>query len=323
MKNKIVMFGLVFLIAVGFVSAAQSGAIWTTLAGCGDEKQDVNHYAVGDAVYINGANFKPGTYSWDIIGKPGRASTDPRMTVASGNVVVDSSGSFCFNAYTIPQGDSGEYGVHVDKKSDNYRVTGARLTCQDAISEGLLTGYIDGNQAYVNNEASNNYQISFITYQMYSGNVFDQTPFDWVSAQIGPNQQKVLFAAVPGCSYQTDLVCGEPILGSPYYGDSVIASTFGNQNNLCTPADSSSGNGLSATVAIAPSFPQNHDYVFVCNTTGFSASSYSWYYGDGQTLVNSSLDNVFHTYDSGTYTVACRATDGVNWAVGTLGITVA
>ena len=99
-----------------------SGAIWTTDSSCGVEAQDVNHFQIGDVVYINGSGFNPGVYAWSIKGQPGQASADPDTIVAAGLVVVDQSGSFCINAYTVKSDDAGEYHVKVGTKGDNYRV---------------------------------------------------------------------------------------------------------------------------------------------------------------------------------------------------------
>ena len=101
---------------------ASSGAVWTTTGSCGNP-QDANHYHVGDAVYINGSDFAANTtYSWDIIGQPGNASSDPGITVASGTHLTDSNGAFCFLAYTVQPGDLGEYKFDFGDKFDNYRV---------------------------------------------------------------------------------------------------------------------------------------------------------------------------------------------------------
>lgn len=99
-------------------------AIWTTKSDCGDSTQDTNLYDIGDAVFINGDGFAAGSYSWSITGKPGGASCDPGIVVASGTKTVDASGAFCFNAYNVSNGDCGEYQVKFDVKGDNYRVTG-------------------------------------------------------------------------------------------------------------------------------------------------------------------------------------------------------
>jgi len=97
-----------------------SGAIWTTKNDCGDEQQDINHYNVGDHVYINGAGFNKDIKSWSIKGTPG--SCDSNIVVASGNVNINDSGAFCFDAYTVQEGDCGVYQVKVDTKGDNYQV---------------------------------------------------------------------------------------------------------------------------------------------------------------------------------------------------------
>ncbi|MFC1687405.1 NEW3 domain-containing protein [Patescibacteria group bacterium] len=103
-------------------AAPGSGAIWTTENGCGTIAQDLNHYNVGEHVWINGSNFDAGNYAWSITGQPGNSSGDPNTEVASGNYDVDSSGEFCFLAYTVAGDDWGEYKVAFGKKGDNYRV---------------------------------------------------------------------------------------------------------------------------------------------------------------------------------------------------------
>ena len=100
--------------------AQNSGAIWTTNSGCGSAAQDVNHYNTGDTVYINGSGFDAGSYIWSIQGQPGNASSAPGAQVAGGSVIVDASGVFCFDAYTISAGDWGEFKVNLSNKGDNY-----------------------------------------------------------------------------------------------------------------------------------------------------------------------------------------------------------
>lgn len=102
-----------------------AGAIWTTNGDCGDAGQDVNHFAIGDVVYINGSGFDENTsYDWQIKGQPGGASADPNIVVASGSVLTDADGNFCIAAYTVAADDDGEYSVKVGNKGDNYRVQG-------------------------------------------------------------------------------------------------------------------------------------------------------------------------------------------------------
>jgi hypothetical protein len=116
-----------------FTDAA--GAVWTTNGDCGDQTQDVNHFNIGDVVYINGAGFSAGTQSWSIKGNPGGASCDPNIIVADGIVDVNNTGAFCFNAYTIQNDDCGEYQVKVGNKGDNYNVEGG--SCIDNSDCGL------------------------------------------------------------------------------------------------------------------------------------------------------------------------------------------
>jgi hypothetical protein len=120
--NKTIICAVMLLLIAGIASADNPGAIWTTKIDCGDETQDVNHYAIGDDVYIHGANFNPGVKEWSIEGQPGGASCDPNIVVASGNITIGSSGEFCINAYTVQVGDCGEYKANVGNKNDNYRV---------------------------------------------------------------------------------------------------------------------------------------------------------------------------------------------------------
>ncbi len=133
MKNLkvryLIIFALLVVISIFAVQSAKAqdiqqnnGAIWTTDGSCGDASQDVNHFQKGHSVYINGSGFSAGSYSWTITGNPGGASADPNIVVASGTVVVDDSGEFCFNAYTVKNDDGGEYSVKVGNKGDNYRV---------------------------------------------------------------------------------------------------------------------------------------------------------------------------------------------------------
>lgn len=136
MKNKIMLSMLVAVLVIGSIAAVSathpielvkenngnSGSIWTTTNLCGTEQQDVNKYNIGETVYINGAGFDAGDYEWTITGQPGQASCDPKIVVASDAQTVDSSGAFCFAAYTVQSDDCGEYSVDFGKKNDNYNV---------------------------------------------------------------------------------------------------------------------------------------------------------------------------------------------------------
>jgi len=113
-------------LAPQIATAGGDGAIWTTTGSCGNP-QDANHYKVSDHIFINGAGFTADSYNWTITGKPGGASGDPNVEVASDTKVVDTSGAFCFDAYMVAGDDWGEYQVKFGNKGDNYRVDGVDL----------------------------------------------------------------------------------------------------------------------------------------------------------------------------------------------------
>jgi hypothetical protein len=146
----LVTLGLLLLAASVFSSTETSahgpGAIWTTTSSCGDP-QNVNHYEVGDTVYINGAGFTRhdgGSISWSITGQPGQASSDPGIVVASGNASVDGDGAFCFAAYVVQPGDDGEYKAEADGKHDNYRVKGEATPTATATAIATATATATG-----------------------------------------------------------------------------------------------------------------------------------------------------------------------------------
>ncbi len=129
-----------FIMLIGFVPAPENGgAIWTTNEDCGTESQNVNHYGLGESVYINGAGFNEETYAWNITGQPGQASCDPDTSVATGNVVVNSSGAFCFEAYTVQADDCGEYKSNFNSKYDTYRVDQVPIVPEFGAVVGVLT----------------------------------------------------------------------------------------------------------------------------------------------------------------------------------------
>jgi hypothetical protein len=120
------LFCLSLVAAVPAGCNGNPGSIWTTNGDCGTEQQDVNQYAIGDKVFINGAGFCPGTYNWDISGQPGGASCDPGAIVASGTKTVNPDGTFCFEAYTVQADDvncgGNVYNANFNGKGDNYHV---------------------------------------------------------------------------------------------------------------------------------------------------------------------------------------------------------
>ncbi len=82
--------------------------------------------------------------------------------------------------------------------------------------------------------------------------------------------------------------------------------------------------GPSASVAIAPYFPQGSNYVFLCEASGLNATSYDWTFGDGSKLLGRATKDVYHTFPAaGDYAVSCVAHDGATSAQCTLGVTVA
>ena len=104
------------------METTMSGAIWTTRDDCGDEIQNVNHYAIGEEVWVNGHKFPEGNHSWTIKGLPGKASCHPNEIVASGIVEIGEDGDFCMYAYTVDDEDCGVYQANVGGKKDNYIV---------------------------------------------------------------------------------------------------------------------------------------------------------------------------------------------------------
>ncbi|MFH1510246.1 MAG: hypothetical protein ABIF10_01030 [Candidatus Woesearchaeota archaeon] len=119
-KLSVIAIGMLLIATAAL--AVKPGSIWTTNGDCGNTSQDENHYNLGDQVYINGANFANTSHFWKIEGQPGGASCDPGKQVANGTRGVDSTGAFCFLAYTIASDDCGEYKADFGDKKDNYRI---------------------------------------------------------------------------------------------------------------------------------------------------------------------------------------------------------
>jgi hypothetical protein len=70
----------------------------------------------------------------------------------------------------------------------------------------------------------------------------------------------------------------------------------GNQTNQTgnQTQNQTTGN-VSAFITIAPFYPQFSTFVFICNVNGFTPTSFSWNYGDGNKLLNVANSNTFHT----------------------------
>jgi len=126
---------VLFVILSLNIISADNGVVWTTRNDCGTEQQDVNQYSVGEKVFINGRNFDSGDYDWTITKQSGPDKNES----ASGNKTVDSSGSFCFEAYTIQPNDTGEYSVDFGKKNDNYHIRNIPVVQEFGFIIGGLT----------------------------------------------------------------------------------------------------------------------------------------------------------------------------------------
>lgn len=67
----------------------------------------------------------------------------------------------------------------------------------------------------------------------------------------------------------------------------------------------------SVKLVVKKNFPVGMDYVFVCKPKGFKPVFFSYWFGDGEKLINIKNGNVFHTYlNPGNYTAKCSATNG-------------
>jgi len=136
--KKLFMIGLIgifIILSLSFISAVtitkenngNSGSIWTTREDC-VAPQNENQYNIGEHVWINGTGFDSLTeYEWRIVGLPennlnGGASCDAGTTVKSGSETTNANGEICFDAYTVQEGDCGEYKAYFDNKKDNYHV---------------------------------------------------------------------------------------------------------------------------------------------------------------------------------------------------------
>lgn len=100
----------------------------------------------------------------------------------------------------------------------------------------------------------------------------------------------------------------------------VVANVTQNVTVRTTVAANAS---ISADLFIHRWYPKGPDFVFICNTTGFTPSEYDWYYGDGHKLLGISNQNTYHVYEAlGNYTVTCTARDGNISASDTININV-
>jgi len=132
MRKKLIVSIFILIFILSLISApmgsegAENGNIWTTREDCGDEAQNVNHYEIGEKVFIKGHNFDEGEYDWNIMGlgqsENSQASCESDVIVESGSYVVDATGDFCFEAYVVQANDCGGYQVDFNHKHDTYHV---------------------------------------------------------------------------------------------------------------------------------------------------------------------------------------------------------
>jgi len=114
-----------------------AGAIWTTKGDCGNESQDVNHYKVGEAIYINYKNFTPGLETdWQInatgAGHPVLVGSDLENGIYGGNpITVEPDGNGCFLAFVFTNSEVNQ----------TYQAKFGGVTKNDNFSVDCATGY--------------------------------------------------------------------------------------------------------------------------------------------------------------------------------------
>jgi hypothetical protein len=93
-----------------------------------------------------------------------------------------------------------------------------------------------------------------------------------------------------------------------------------NTTNTTQPASNTT---KTVTVQIAPWYPKGRDYIFQCNTNGFTPTTYDWLFGDGNKQLNSNNKDVYYVYaTAGNYVVSCTARNAQTNATGTLAVQV-
>jgi hypothetical protein len=236
-----------------------------------------------------------------------------------GSHLIDTTETSTYHAY-----EPGKYVVACSAtdgerwETDTLEIGVEGITCEQAIEQGLLTGSFDEEgMAHVHNMANQTFSVSLATYERYAALIEDQKLFDSMTTLVEPDGHAVLETTAPACFYQADLICGQLLSRDPSYGQRVIASQFVDEGAYCVPQRDNN-----VDLAVAPYFPQDTNYVFTCDVTGFTPTAYYWYFGDGEILANTTQNTAFHTYQPGDYTVACQATDGVNWGSDALDISV-
>jgi len=121
--------GLVLFAVMALHSAALADCtnLWFTRNGCGTSGE--THFHAGDVIYFNGTDFLAGPTEYTIYGLPG--SCDEYVTVLRETFAVDTTGTFCFAAYTVEEGDCGQYAVQMGECYNIFTVDRTSLQIMD------------------------------------------------------------------------------------------------------------------------------------------------------------------------------------------------
>jgi cysteine-rich repeat protein len=128
--------------------------------------------------------------------------------------------------------------------------TPGQLTCEQAITMGLLFGSSSAGTAAITNSADQTFEVGYAVYKMIDDIIENQILFNYSLANIGPNETVNFDISVPDCRYQTDLFCGPLVLqfnDSATYDGRLIDSEFDVGGDFC-PVN---GNGCFSRIADA------------------------------------------------------------------------
>lgn len=117
----------------------------------------------------------------------------------------------------------------------------------------------------------------------------------------------------------TGSVCGNGMIQS---GEQCDDGNTASGDGCSSTCQTETVSGTSVDLRIKQWYPQGRNYIFVCDETGYTATSYLWNFGDGHKQTTTSED-VYHTYaNAGPYTAQCTASGGGVSKSDTLQITV-
>lgn len=220
---------------VQFAGAA-SGAIWTTTGSCGDP-QNVNHYEVGQTVYVNGSGFDANTsYTWEIK-DPGANGAQ----IASGPVQSDANGNLCAEALFLEDEHlGGPYQaqlVGVSTKNDNFSVV------EGTQSNGTLTIV----KAIENSDVSAtifSYEVTGGSDTLIESGSFDEDGTVEVPLNLGDGPFTVVEPEADGDGYTTSYSgsCTDVELTSEG-ATCTITNTFESVVELCEDPDANNTGG--------------------------------------------------------------------------------